>query len=473
MRLNKITLAVCFLAILFSLLPVKAGLLGGGSPAPVVLAAEGTQDTHPIYMPAVWGKYPYRGFFGVEMDSLHSPTLLQKVDATGAGWVRKNGLLWSQVEPSPGDRKWDTGLGNELILASQRNLEVILVVRSTPVWARKEIGSSACSRIHENHFEAFARFLRDAVRLYSKPPYNVKYWEIWNEPDAPPSNSDIPFGCWGVGNDPNFGGEHYGEMLKVVYPAIKSADPEAQVLVGGLLLDCNPNIADACSNPRPPKYLEGIFEAGAGAYFDGISFHGYDYYKNGLGKYDNPNWKSAWNTTGPVLTEKVKYLRGILERWGYPDKYLINTEVAMIVYNGGCDATCQQTKAYYVAQAFAAGLAAELEANIWYSATGWRESGLFSPTTLEPLPAYDAFAFATSKLGDVSYVGVVNEYSGVTGYKFKRGTSTIWLVWSKDGSNHSVTLPRTPKAIWDALGAAQTVSGTGVTITLKPLYIEW
>jgi hypothetical protein len=38
----------------------------------------------------------------------------------------------------------------------------------------------------------------------------------------------------------NFGGEYYGNMLKIVYPAIKSADPQAQVLVGGLLLDCDP-----------------------------------------------------------------------------------------------------------------------------------------------------------------------------------------------------------------------------------------
>ncbi len=49
------------------------------------------------------------------------------------------------------------------------------------------------------------------------------------------------FGCWGDPNDKTYyGGEYYAEMLKRAYPAVKAANPQAIVLNGGLLLDCDP-----------------------------------------------------------------------------------------------------------------------------------------------------------------------------------------------------------------------------------------
>ena len=45
------------------------------------------------------------------------------------------------------------------------------------------------------------------------------------------------FGCWDDPEDAYYGGEYYAEMLKVVYPVIKEADPEAKVLFGGLLYE--------------------------------------------------------------------------------------------------------------------------------------------------------------------------------------------------------------------------------------------
>ena len=80
--------------------------------------------------------------------------------------------------------------------------------------------------------------MHDVVERYGSPPYNVKYWELGNEPDAAWQHiaSDSVFGCWGDVNAPFYGGQHYGEMLKEVYPQIKSTDPDAHVVVGGLLL---------------------------------------------------------------------------------------------------------------------------------------------------------------------------------------------------------------------------------------------
>jgi alpha-L-arabinofuranosidase len=108
--------------------------------------------------------------------------------------------------------------------------------------------------------------MHDAVERYSAPPYNVKYWEIYNEPDAPKNTNEPPYGmiygCWGISGDTYFGGEAYGEMLKVVYPYIKSANSSAQVLVGGLLLDCDPRtVCTTGPGSIPPKFLNGILSA--------------------------------------------------------------------------------------------------------------------------------------------------------------------------------------------------------------------
>jgi hypothetical protein len=123
----------------------------------------------------------------------------------------------------------------------------------------------------QEHFIGFAQFVAEAVERYSQPPYDVRYWEIWNEPDVGlgviPAQSG--FGCWGDPDDPYFGGGYYAEMLKVVYPVIKQVNPEIIVLIGGLLLDCDPvdppesppgsGILKDCSSA---KFFQGILEEG-------------------------------------------------------------------------------------------------------------------------------------------------------------------------------------------------------------------
>ena len=58
------------------------------------------------------------------------------------------------------------------------------------------------------------------------------------------------YGCWGVRTDPYYGGRAYGDMLKVVYPAIKASNPAVQVLHGSLLLD-------RPYNPQTRRWLNG------------------------------------------------------------------------------------------------------------------------------------------------------------------------------------------------------------------------
>jgi len=112
--------------------------------------------------------------------------------------------------------------------------------------------------------------------------------------------------------DEYYGGGYYAEMLKAVYPAIKEADPQAQVLIGGLLLDCDPTHPPEGKDCKPSKFLEGILKNDGGDYFDIISFHGYPPYSGadiGGGLYNDVH-HPYWESRGGVVLGKVDFPAG-------------------------------------------------------------------------------------------------------------------------------------------------------------------
>ncbi len=399
-------------------------------------------------------------------------------------WVRRNALLWSDVEPTEGSRNWGkiADLEQELKDAAAQGLQVILIVRSAPGWAQKQPGVS-CGPIKEDKLAAFASFMHDLVVRYSASPYQVKYWEMGNEPDVDPQfvTPDNIFGCWGDENDAYYGGGYYAQMLKAVYPQIKSADSQAQVLTGGLLLNCDPvNPPETAPNSgkekncTPSLFLEGILKNGGGDYFDAVSFHAYDYYNSALGVYSNRDWHTASDTTGPGLIAKARFLRSVLTAYGYPDKPLINSENALLCTSS--EEKCKSddfntTKAYFAVQAYASARAEGLLANVWYSVLGWRYSGLVS-NKLDPLPVYNAFVFGAKELSQAVFVGELSQFSGVKGYEFQNNSTRFWVLWSLDGESHTVQLDQEPGAAYDAFGQPVEV-GKEATVTLAPVYIEW
>ncbi len=214
-------------------------------------------------------KEPPYPLTGIELDTFNTANFEWLVKS-GAYWLRYNGLLWSEVEPQEGARNWSalSELEGNLIQAAQLNLKVILVVRSTPEWAQA-IPGHFCGPIESSKLAAFGDFMNELVKRYSQPPYSVKFWEIGNEPDIDPElvSGDNPYGCWGDADDEFYGGGRYAGMLQSIYPRIKSADPQAQVLVGGLLLDCDPVHPPENRDCRPSNFIEGILKAGGGRLF--------------------------------------------------------------------------------------------------------------------------------------------------------------------------------------------------------------
>ena len=463
------------------------------------MAADSTPYT--AFLPSVSSTYPFQTIFGVEMNRIVNNQGLVQMAEAGTSWVRLNGVLWAEVEPKKsGERDWSvlSSLETQLKNAANRGMKVILIVRKTPEWAQKLEGTY-CGPIAEEDLPAFGDFMKELVTRYSRHPYNVKYWELWNEPDVDPAlanyigGADNAFGCWGEMTDQYYGGGYYGEMLKAVYPKIKEADPQAQVVIGGLLLSCDP--ATKCSpTDTSPGFLEGILANGGGDYFDGVGFHNYEYYfynindpMANIGHYGNLNWSSTWNTTGPAGIAKARYVKSLLTKYAVSGKFIMNTETALVCgnFNGdgdGCvsdpDSPFEITKAYYLAQSYAAAMAENLVANVWYSTMGWRNSGLIN-SDLSPRPAYTALQFARQKLKNATFEGEIQsvDVGGAThikGYKFRLSDRRVWFLWSLDGEPHIAPITEYPQAMWNVFGGPLPASSSmEQTVTIMPVYMEF
>jgi hypothetical protein len=117
-------------------------------------------------------------------------------------------------------------------------------------------------------------------------------------------------GGFGVNGDANYGGDRYTDLLSKVYPAVKTADPGAQVVTAGLMLPC-----DDCP---PGNFLRGMLDhhgARDGAsFFDVLDYHSYSGWAG-----DTPN-KRDWTFPGwpahgsgrGLAFDKLSFVRGLL-----------------------------------------------------------------------------------------------------------------------------------------------------------------
>jgi hypothetical protein len=239
-------------------------------------------------------------------------------------------------------------------------------------------------------------------------------------------------------------------------------------------MDCDPTNPPVnngvVKNCNPSKYLEGILKVGAGNSFDGVAYHAYDYYSFKTGQYSNPNWHSAWNTTGPASNAKISYLKGLLASYNVKDKFFMATETALL-----CETNCgdafETTKAIHLVRTYLQAINSGLVANLWYNWEGaWKNSGLRYPDgTLRP--AYQAYKFLNQKVGRTPISAPVSR-DGARGYEFRNSKGVLWVIYSADGGTYNVSLPSAPSAVYDVLGKALT-PGASIQVTSSPVYIEW
>ncbi|MFN2226804.1 MAG: hypothetical protein ACK2UY_10860, partial [Anaerolineae bacterium] len=413
--------------------PVRADDRGAASPAQTMPSI--------IYLPALFHYYPWTSPYGVEArTSLQSVDLMNKAVDLGTHWVRLNQRIsWRLLQPTEGapiDWAQLADFEDELRAIKAQGLTPMIIVDDHPEWATIEAYGadgqrSWCAAIRPDKYAAFAQFVRALVARYKVDEFDVHYWELGNEPDVDPIlvNSSSGFGCWGDIDDPYYGGDGYGQMLKVVTPAIRAEDPGARVVLGGLLLDkpltTDPNLG------RPELFLEGILRAGAADAFDIVAFHAYPSYDGSIKDYDL--YAGAWTDWGGWVPGKALFLRQMLDRYGVDKPLFLNeTGLGCPSYFAACDppdAQFFQVQASHVTRAFARALSNDIMGLVWYTLDppGWRYTNLVANDgSLKPV--YVAYQQLAQQLDNARYLQPVNYGPGLEAYRFHRGTQYVHVV---------------------------------------------
>jgi hypothetical protein len=434
-----------------------------------------------IYLPLIKNNARLQSIFGIEINNPDEDSLMEKAEESGAYWVRHLAFSWAEIEPTrtnPPTYNWsavdETGLQN----FKNKNLKTIGVVYHTPSWAQ-QISGEKCGPIASDDLGAFSQFVQALVARYGISSYNIKYWEFVNEPDAAWATVGLPddsvYGCWGDNSDlVYYGGDYYAEMLKVAYPAVKAVDPNAQVLLGGLLLDCDPtNLPPGGSCPQG-NFFRGVLSNGGGQYFDIVNYHAYPY--EGWGKiYDEDH--PGWINRGGIVLGKKDFLEDVMQDYGV-DKPFLLSETALICppwTDCGSDLNSfYDDQADYVMRLYANTLNAGLQGSIWYEleGPGFRESSLLYANE-NPKPAYNAYQFMTQEMDGAVATGELTIYSGVKTLDFNNSDIRIWVMWSTDQTDKSVNLPSNALRVLDRDGTVLYSAPVPYPITVNsPIYVE-
>jgi hypothetical protein len=439
-------------------------------------AAQTPAITTTLYVPIIASHAIRPLGFETSTSLLYNSQVKPRAQALNAHWVRLNTLSWREAQPTPTSPiNWSASsfqdFEQEVLAANELGLQVMAIIDDHPSWATGN--PLNCAPILDQYHAAFATFVQAVVAKYSQYPYFVRYWELGNEPDVAVQmvGGNIPYGCWGDLNDDYFGGERYGRMLKVVAPAIRTTDPGAKIIIGGLLLD-NPGTNNL---KESADFFEGILRAGAAPYFDIVAFHSYPIYlpQSGNWQIDYDLIRASWQNRGGMTVGKINYLRDVMQRYGVTKPLFLNeTGLRCNSQWAACNSNLFQMQANILIRSSVRAMALGVEAYIWYTldGPGWQEAGLLDGDQ-QPKPAYNAMQFAIQRLNEVRIPPqAFNGYgSGLEAYRFQGNGFVLDVVWSVDGTPRQITLPASSfiaAYTRDGASITPTISGTTATINV-------
>lgn len=341
-------------------------------------------------------------FFGIQTHYGQSrpdlDTMMTLVRDAGIRAIRDE-VYWHEVETSPGVFTFQPKHDAYIQAALSRGIQPLIILDygnalygGTP----RDSGSRS----------AFARFCSTTVARYA--PLGVKHYEIWNEP-----NLCIETFCpWFPAPSPL----EYFELLKVAYSACKSADSSVIVLGGATSPLDEPETSEKIPGV---DFIYRIFQLGAGACMDAVSFH----------QYPVNRYPEDWV---PLETSRIRAVA--------PNKRLWITEVGHHTANafGGVG---EATQAAFIVRTWLVGRSiSDLDRISWYDL----QDDCFTDVDPEcrygilrqnktPKDAYRAIAALHTTIGARSFVGL-SLTNGIYTATFGSGLDVVRVVWTKSGS---------------------------------------
>ncbi len=231
---------------------------------------------------------------------------VQMIADAGFHWIRQE-FPWEDIEISAKgdfwDHKWDQdawGKYDHIVdLAERYNLEIIARLSNPPAWSRAR-GDEAGAFAPPDNLDDYGDYVETIVRRYQG---RIHHYQIWNEPNIYPEWGERPVSP-----------EEYTELLKVGYTRVKAVCPDCVVISGAL----------AQTIPLGPRdlndfiFLQRMYDAGAGGYFDVLAMQGYGLWSGPTDRRMRPR---VLNFSRPL------YLREIMVQNGDAHKPIWITEM--------------------------------------------------------------------------------------------------------------------------------------------------
>jgi hypothetical protein len=176
----------------------------------------------------------------------------QMMEELGTQFVRFD-FDWKDIEPS--DNSFNFSKYENIISElKQRNIKVLGILDYGNNWSDPTRGNIA-------EINRFADFVLNTVKHFKA---DVKHWQIWNEPN----NENF----W-----PSPNAENYTKLLKPAYAAAKQGNPQAVVVLGGLVGNGKDEFSMLGTLFAKANFLPDIYSFGGKDYFDVASIHPYNY----------------------------------------------------------------------------------------------------------------------------------------------------------------------------------------------------
>lgn len=212
--------------------------------------------------------YGVNTFLHKEVDSWKKDKTLAMAQDMGVGWIKQQ-FPWAEIEyrVDPQRPFWDVKNNQNawakfdgiVQLAQQYKLRIIARIDSAPMWSHPK-NTSPKAPPDADHMVDFGNFIETFVTRYKG---TVAAIQVWNEPNLT--------GEWATGKPVN--AANYTNLLKIAYDAAKKANPDMIVLAAPLATT-NETLAYA-GNLNELDYLQEMYTAGAGAYFDAMAANAY------------------------------------------------------------------------------------------------------------------------------------------------------------------------------------------------------
>lgn len=225
-----------------------------------------------------------RSFFGIVPQAILSEEDVRYMQAGRIGTIRL-GIGWESVQPiRRGGFNWE-GTDREIATAAREGLQVLPFLSGVPRWlSHKNTTLPIDSGRARQGWEAF---VNAAVKRYGPGG------EFWAEHTPAVAKDGIvirrpmPIRTWQIWNEANFfyfaypvSPTRYARLLKLSYGAIKSADPQAQILLSGLFGEPDEGGKRGMS---AADFLSALYQVpGINHYFDAVALHPYAFHVEDL-----------------------------------------------------------------------------------------------------------------------------------------------------------------------------------------------